>query len=417
LGQVQKTSRSPWVGIDPGVDPLKWAAVLRRAHRLALTSGSASSVLRPVIASSWKRAASRGVDPDTCAPVALDLESTQRALSRHPVFPLLDDVERMLREATEDSRYLAALSDADGVLLWVNGHPEALQVASEGGFEPGHLCSERALGTNAVGTAIELSHPVQIFSAEHFSRRLHGLTCSAAPIRDPETGAPVGVLNLSGDFRTSHPHSLPLVTSVSRLVEESLAREMSERDNRLLSLFVERLGVGRGARSAVVLRNGRVVVSYPKDWLGPRVLLDDTDAFLLPEEEEITVEPLEGANGAFLLRGRSTAARPRLSTVVVEPCSPQRVRVSQGNWRVDLSPRHSEIMTLLALNPNGLSGEELLAQLREPGRKAVTVRAEISRLRRVLGPILLGNPYRLAGGVHADLEALQAMLDRRDSAA
>jgi hypothetical protein len=408
MEQTAKTGASPWVGIEPGVDPRKWAAVLRRAHRLALDRGSVSTVLRPVVASSWRRATSRGVDPDGPAPLALDPEATRRTLGRHPVAHLLPQVERMLREATEDSRYLVALSDAEGVLLWVNGHPQALEVAGEGGFEPGHLCSERAVGTNAVGTALELSHPVQIFS-EHFSRRLHGLTCSAAPIRDPETGDPVAVLDLSGDFRSSHPHSLTLVSSISRLIEETLRREMNEHDKRLLTSFVEHLGVGRGTRSALLTAAGRVVASYPKGWLGTRVPLDAEGAFVFPADQEVTLEPLDAPGGAFLVRARPRGARLRHSAVIVEATAPGRVRVSQGNWRVDLSPRHSEIMALLVLYPDGLTSEQLLDRLQLSSRKAVTVRAEISRLRRVLGPILLGNPYRLQGVVHADLDELRAL--------
>jgi len=378
--QTAKTGFSPWVGIDPGVDPTKWAAVLRKAHRLAVDRGSIPPVLRPVVASSWRRAASRGVDPDGPAPLALDPEATRRTLARHPVSHLLPEVERMLRDATEDSRYLVALSDADGVLLWVNGHPQALEVAGEGGFEPGHLCSERALGTNAVGTALELSHAVQIFSAEHFSRRLHGLTCSAAPIRDAETGDPVAVLDLSGDFR-------------------------------LLTSFVEHLGVGRGTRSALLTAAGRVVASYPKGWLGMRVGLDADGAFVFPADQDVTMEPLDSPGGAFLVRARPRGARLRHSAIIVEATSPGRVRVSQGNWRVDLSPRHSEIMALLVLHPDGLTSEQLLDLLQLPSRKAVTVRAEISRLRRVLGPILLGNPYRLQGVVHADPDEMSAVVE------
>lgn len=411
MEQTAKTGFSPWVGIDPGVDPTKWAAVLRKAHRLAVDRGSIPPVLRPVVASSWRRAASRGVDPDGPAPLALDPEATRRTLARHPVSHLLPEVERMLRDATEDSRYLVALSDADGVLLWVNGHPQALEVAGEGGFEPGHLCSERALGTNAVGTALELSHAVQIFSAEHFSRRLHGLTCSAAPIRDAETGDPVAVLDLSGDFRSSHPHSLTLVTSIARLIEETLRREMNERDNRLLTSFVEHLGVGRGTRSALLTAAGRVVASYPKGWLGMRVGLDADGAFVFPADQDVTMEPLDSPGGAFLVRARPRGARLRHSAIIVEATSPGRVRVSQGNWRVDLSPRHSEIMALLVLHPDGLTSEQLLDLLQLPSRKAVTVRAEISRLRRVLGPILLGNPYRLQGVVHADPDEMSAVVE------
>jgi hypothetical protein len=410
MEQTAKTGISPWVGIEPGVDPTKWATVLRKAHRLALDHGSIPPVLRPVVASSWRRATSRGVDPDGPAPLALDPETTRRRLARHPMSHLLPEVERVLREATEDSRYLVALSDADAVLLWMNGHPQALKVAGEGGFEPGHLCSERVLGTNAVGTALELNHPVQIFSAEHFSRRLHGLTCSASPIRDPETGDPVAVLDLSGDFRSSHPHSLTLVTSISRLIEETLRREMNERDNRLLTSFVEHLGVGRGTRSALLTAAGRVVASYPKGWLGTRVPLDAEGTFVFPEDQDVTIEPLDAPGGAVLVRARPRGARLRHSAIVVAPTAPGRVRVSQGNWRADLSPRHSEIMALLVLHPDGLTSEQLLDLLRMPSRKAVTVRAEISRLRRALGPILLGNPYRLQGVVHADPDELEAML-------
>jgi hypothetical protein len=408
LGQAARNPRSPWVGIDPNVDPLKWAAVLRRAHRLAVDQGSAPAVLRHVVASSWERAASQGVDPDGYAPVALDAEATRQALARNPISHLLSEIERILREATLDSRYLVALSDPTGVLLWVDGHTEALNVAGEAGFEPGHLCSEQAVGTNAVGTAIELRHPVQIFSAEHFSRRLHGLTCSAAPIRDPETDRPVAVLNISGDFRTCHPHSLPLISSVSRLLEERLARELSDRDNRLRAVFIDRLGAEGKGRSALVSKSGRVVAAYPKNWLGPRLQIGEDGNLRLPTGVEI--EPLGGSNGAMMVRGTSSRARAPRSALTIEALPPRRVRVGREDWHVDLSPRHSEIIMMLALNPDGLSNEELRALLYEAGAKSVTVRAEISRLRKLLGPILLSNPYRLEQPVEADLAALREML-------
>ena len=411
LGQAATKNRSPWVGIDPNVDPLKWAAVLRRAHKLAVDRGSAPSVLRHVVASSWERATSQGVDPDGHAPTVLDAEGTRQALARNPISHLLCEIERILREATQDSRYLVALSDPDGVLLWVDGHAEALKVAGEAGFEPGHLCSEQAVGTNAVGTAIALRHPVQIFSAEHFSRRLHGLTCSAAPIRDPETDRPVAVLNISGDFRTCHPHSLPLISSVSQLLEERLARDMSERDNRMRSLFIDRLGAEGKGRSALVTRSGRVVAAYPKNWLGPRVTVGEDGNLALPAGIEVEVEALAGSNGALLVRGMSSRSQPQRAAIAIEALPPRRVRVARGDWHVDLSPRHSEIIMLLALHPEGLSNEELRSRLYEAGVKSVTVRAEISRLRKLLGPILLSNPYRLEQPVQADHTALREMLD------
>src|SRR5690242_13106862 len=56
-------ARSPWVGIDPQVDPVRWARLLRRAHELALSQGRPPSILRDVVARSWTRAAQAGSTP------------------------------------------------------------------------------------------------------------------------------------------------------------------------------------------------------------------------------------------------------------------------------------------------------------------------------------------------------------------
>lgn len=77
--------------------------------------------------------------------------------------------------------------------------------------------------------------------------------------------------------------------------------------------------------------------------------------------------------------------------------------VAEGR-RLRLSRRHSEIVVVLAHHPEGLSGDELLLELYEDEHiTPVTLRAEMSRLRALLGPRLLGSrPYRLAVPVDAD---------------
>ncbi|MFE0100575.1 GAF domain-containing protein [Streptomyces sp. NPDC059009] len=79
--------------------------------------------------------------------------------------------------------------------------------------------------------------------------------------------------------------------------------------------------------------------------------------------------------------------------------------------KVRLSRRHSEIVVLLARHPEGLSGDELLCALYEDESVTpVTLRAELARLRRVLGPELLrSRPYRLAARVESDV----ALVERR----
>jgi hypothetical protein len=80
-----------------------------------------------------------------------------------------------------------------------------------------------------------------------------------------------------------------------------------------------------------------------------------------------------------------------------------------------LSPRHSEILLLLASAPRGLSGDELAVLLYEDDGGESTLRAELKRLRNLLGTELLASrPYRLAATVTGDWLALQAMLAAGD---
>lgn len=80
--------------------------------------------------------------------------------------------------------------------------------------------------------------------------------------------------------------------------------------------------------------------------------------------------------------------------------------------KVRLSRRHSEILVVLALHPEGLSGERLLLELYEDEHVTpVTLRAELSRLRALLGPrVLRSRPYRLSGLVDSDFDTVARRL-------
>jgi len=76
-----------------------------------------------------------------------------------------------------------------------------------------------------------------------------------------------------------------------------------------------------------------------------------------------------------------------------------------------LSPRHSEILLLLASAARGLSGDELAVLLYEEDSSASTLRAELNRLRNLLGEELLASrPYRLVAELTADWLAVEAHL-------
>ena len=76
-----------------------------------------------------------------------------------------------------------------------------------------------------------------------------------------------------------------------------------------------------------------------------------------------------------------------------------------------LSPRHSEIVLALALTGRGVTGDRLAVDLSEREVPASTVRAELTRLRAVLGPALLGSrPYALLRPVRTDFADVSRLL-------
>ena len=107
-------------------------------------------------------------------------------------------IRRLLVESAADAGLLVAVSDAVGQLLWVEGSPSMRSRAEAMHFVPGADWSEISAGTNAPGTSLALDRPVQIFGAEHLARQVAPWSCSAAPIHDPDTGAVLGVLDLTG---------------------------------------------------------------------------------------------------------------------------------------------------------------------------------------------------------------------------
>ncbi|WP_370290762.1 GAF domain-containing protein [Nocardioides sp.] len=94
------------------------------------------------------------------------------------------------------------------------------------------------------------------------------------------------------------------------------------------------------------------------------------------------------------------------------------VTVDSGSGRpttVRLTPRHSEIVLLLAAAPRGLSGDELAVLLYEDDGASSTLRAELNRLRGLLGEQLLASrPYRLSATVTGDWLAAEAQLAAGD---
>lgn len=406
-----------WVAVDAGIDPVSWARLLRRAYdrtviKEAGEGRAASTIVRPVIGASWLRSERTGVDVEGRAPLMYEPEQAKRLPQRLPVATLLPIVENVLVRVAEYAHQAVVIADTEGLILWTAGHAETRRAAERINLVAGALWSEDACGTNAIGTALALNHPVQVFSAEHFKRALHGWSCAAAPIHDPETAVTLGVVALAGSFKRAHPHGFSLVVAAAQIAEAQLKHEASQRDERLKVEYLEHVLGGCADASAVVNRSGHVLLSMPAGWLGARLRLSEEGLPIAPVTDEVTIEPMRRGEGFLVVRDSTQQSSDKRTVLRLEALGRERASGSLGRRVFDFTPRHSEILVVLAQHPEGVGEEELAAALYGPSIKNVTIRAEISRLRRLLGPVLRTRPYRLVADVRADFLDLLQLLEQ-----
>jgi hypothetical protein len=404
---------NPWLAIDVATAPGQRARELRRQWERFVGDGEAVSIRAP-IAASWRRSAAAGVDPSgiRVAPIVADDDEIAARWEIHPLAGMAPLIRSCLAASADDSRHLIVVSDENGVLLWVEGNPRLrMRAADSMNFAEGTLWSEGGAGTNAIGTALAAQHAVQVFASEHFNEVVQAWTCSAAPVHDPETGRVIGVIDLTGEFESVHPHSMAVATATAAAVDAQLRCWMLDRDARLLARHGHYLTAGPEPR-ALVAPSGRVIASRPLDWLAaPRLRVPAGGGQLLTANAVAVVAEPAAFEEVYLVRAVDSpsvgAGRGALSLSLLG--RDRAVADVDGN-QLTLRARHSEILTLLCAHPDGLSSDELSAGLYgEPGHSGV-VRVEISRLRKLLGDVIEAEHYRLRPGVTSDVSEVCGLL-------
>lgn len=126
-------------------------------------------------------------------------------------------------------------------------------------------------------------------------------------------------------------------------------------------------------------------------------------------ERELRSRAVDLAPASLLrMRADAPAAVNRLTVLDGATWTPA------GGATVPLSPRHAEILLLLQSHPEGLNTEQLATMLSDGDLGAVTVRAEISRLRRDLGDLIAARPYRISVETGSDVGEVRALIDDGD---
>jgi signal transduction histidine kinase len=255
---------NPWAAIDATASPTLRARELSRIWYDYLSDGRLDHVRAP-IAESWQRSQVAGISPSrSLAPTVIaDRTDVSMRWDAHPLMGAAPLIRRWLGPIAGQSEHLIVVSNADGLLLWLEGDVRVRSAAADAmNFVEGALWSEGGAGTNAVGTALAADHPVQVHAAEHFSETVHGWTCSAAPVHDPEDGRLLGVIDLTGVMSNAHPETLAAALGAARAVEADLRFRAQIRDARLRADYLDRIEAA-GGRIALVSSSGRIIADHP----------------------------------------------------------------------------------------------------------------------------------------------------------
>ncbi|RIX45069.1 MAG: sigma-54-dependent Fis family transcriptional regulator [Rhodocyclales bacterium GT-UBC] len=206
---------------------------LQQARQLFFDRGDLpEGLLSPLILRSWERCQRFGLTEHNPLPGVESLDrvalKTEQDRNRHLLLqgrPIMEHVYEQIRA----SGSMVVLADANGLLLETVGDADFVDRADRIALSAGASWDENQRGTNAIGTALAEELPTEVLGAEHFLAHNGFLTCCASPIFGPD-GRVIGVIDISGDYRSQQRHTLGLVRLSAAIVEKRLFESIHCRD-------------------------------------------------------------------------------------------------------------------------------------------------------------------------------------------
>ncbi|MFC5499079.1 helix-turn-helix domain-containing protein [Caenimonas terrae] len=203
------------------IDQLRRTVITERRPAAALLADGGGE--RSWIERSWQRCLQAGRQPEQRLTFdVVPAQARRRAEEgNHALLevarPLLDQLGR----AIANSHYFAILTDAQGMVIDVNGpvgNDRRARLLARVGVD----LSERAVGTTAIGAVLAELRPVWLHRGEHFFDDTAVFSCAGAPLFGPD-GRCAGMLDLTGIEVPERPELKHLVAQWARSIENSLA--------------------------------------------------------------------------------------------------------------------------------------------------------------------------------------------------
>jgi transcriptional regulator of acetoin/glycerol metabolism len=187
--------------------------------------------VRNTIQMSWQRSQASLVDTDQPAPsyfAGVDYDTTLTRAAR----PVIDALSSELT----NEPVCIILTDAKGIVLDRRGGDRSLiRRLDSVDLSPGFRYAESEVGTNGIGTALEVGGPILIRGDEHYNGVLRSFACAGAPIAHPVTGGLLGVLDITTQARNANAVLLSFAKLAARRIQERIVEEANALDQALLS--------------------------------------------------------------------------------------------------------------------------------------------------------------------------------------
>ncbi|MDQ1207317.1 hypothetical protein QE380_000240 [Acinetobacter baylyi] len=291
---------------------------LRRQNSL---SPQNAEKLGQSIASSWQRSATAEIPKERLAAPLMTQQSRKNTTALDFA---LERCEEDLRHVAEQSSMVIAVGDVGSTIIWTAPSLQMRSAAERVHFIAGGQWREELVGTNALALSLKTQKSSCVFSNEHYMESVHDWVCYAAPIIDPYSKQPIGVVDLSTTWKNHNSLGVLAAERCASIIQSALLEQQRQH------LYIRAFSVPQ------VVFNGKNLV---------------------------------------------------------------------------LTPRQIEILSILALCPQGLNLEKLHHALYGERKVSIgTLKAEMSQLRDILGGLLGSRPYRLLAHVEADfLQAEQAL--------
>ncbi|MEX0137121.1 sigma-54-dependent Fis family transcriptional regulator [Bacillus nitratireducens] len=214
------------------------------------------------ISESWYRCKQANVNPHMNKGqkiLSSDIFQDQKKKSEIFLDIAIPQIQNM-RKTIDELQMMALLIDPDGYVLSLSGNQQTLKRAKHINFIEGVKWTEAAVGTNAIGTALEIEEAIMISGTEHYSVASHSWSCAASPIHNDD-GKLIGVLDFSCPIEFSHPYMLGMVTSIAHAIERECSIRVHQNELHLIHRFLD---VIDSDEQVVICNHRDVIVSASK---------------------------------------------------------------------------------------------------------------------------------------------------------